>query len=227
MNNISVNFCYLPYNLDNLGTFLKSIKASCSTMIFTTKDCYEYIKNNFAFMPDKNKNSHLKTFMYNGSNKDRVYLSLMPIYSGDFFYLETIFSKSVKHQYADALPNNIVIIALQGEKIYTKPSVVALTPWPDDCPVNCIMEHYPEFQNAIFILTNCAYQRLIPQATLMSNYENSYRLTWHSDEVYMGGSICLKKFDNDCNYLIENMNFPFFQKNYSISGLPSVIYFIV
>ena len=228
MNNfIPVKILNISQSIEAFFCYLKSIKSHRKDMIFFSKNCYTFIKENFTFLGEVFEPYGAKNFLHYAPNTNtRVYFSLMPMYNGEWFYLESLSFGKVNHSKKPNIPKEIVFVTLDNEFPKSTINVEILeTPFTEN-PVNCIMKDSKKFENSILFLTEDAFLTLGRTTNLVSKHKCFYRLEWYSDESYPGGLITLKMFNNGSSYLIENMQFPFFNKAFSINGLPNSVFFI-
>ena len=226
-NCISVKFHKMSRNMDSLSTFLNSIKFKDTTMLFFSKECYEFIKSNSSILGKTLYPFNSRNFMqYNASENIRDYFSLVPLYSGEWIYLQELSSPNISFSYICGLPKQIKFVYLEEEfkQKYIKVKVIDTDIY--QCPVNCVIEDFKKFYNSFLILSEEGFDKLKNTTNLVSYYEGTYNISWASDNDYTGGIVRLKTLNNKKHYLIEGMVFPFFNKTFSINEFPDAIYFI-
>lgn len=229
MNNcIPVKFHKMSRNMDSLSIFLKSIKFNPTTMLFFSKNCYEFLKNNSTILGKTLHPFYSKNFVkYNENKNIRDYFSLISLYSGEWIYLQKLSAPNMFFNYTLDLPKEIILVYFEDEFSPKNVQVKLIKATNHECPVNCIFDNPSQFENSLIILSKENFEKLRRTTNIVSLYEGVFRLFWQCDDNYPGGIITLKTFDEKYHYLVESMEFPFFTKTFSITGLPNAIFFII
>ena len=147
----------------------------------------------------------------------RVYFSLEPLYTDGLVCLEKFLLPAFPHKCEKDLPKSVIIIFLEDEKTVPTPETSLISANSISSMVNDILW----LPSSIFIMTGSAYKRIMESANLISSYCNRYRVLTED------GYISLKSFNGGLNYLVEEIDFANFKKNFSIQNIPKTLHFIV
>ena len=224
---IPVSFHTMPQNIDSLSRFLESIRFKRKVMVFFSKGCYEIIKNSSDLLGETIYPFNSKNFVM--STKDKTLsdsFSFIHMYSGEWVYLENFFSDTMYCDSIFGLPKEIKFVCVENEFLFKEIKTFIISSNDDENPLTGIIDNYDSFKNSLLILTDSSFKKLSMSTNLVSRHKGIYRLSWNSDHSYPGGSITLKSFNNGGYYLLENMDFAFFQKNFDVKSFPNAVFFI-
>jgi len=222
---VPINVCVLPTKTTNLADFIKELNVQSDTMVFLSENCYSHLKNNSVYIDQKNA----KVFrQHDSQNNTKAYIETKNIDSSNCSFLRNIFTNDYIYEYSNGIPSSITMIILEDEIDDFNPSIAAsiIECDKDDSPVNCIINNPSKFEDSIVFLSSSGHEKLKKLTNTVSNVYAIERLVWNADNNYPGGNILLNCLNPDSLYIICNMNFPFFTKNFGFNSIPKAIYFI-
>lgn len=225
---IPVSYNIMPQEVNLLSDFLKSVNPKKNTMFLFSKGSYELIKSiSFPFGEQISPVSSKKFVQLRDQTYSHDYFSFIPMYCGEWFYLENFESDVFNFKFVYGLPSEIKLITLENEfnEKITHSNLIE-TPYREN-PLNCIMYNKTTFENSFVILTKNVFNMLEKNNSITSYHKGFYRLKYEPDYSYPGGLVTLKAFNHANYYLVENMDFPFFKKIFSVKDFPNAIHFII
>jgi len=225
---IPINYHTLSQNIQIISTFLKKIKVKNNTMLLFSKGCYEFIKqSSIPFGEIHSPVSAKKFAQLRNDIWSNDYFSFIPMYSGEWFYLETFHCDDINFDSISNLPQEIKFISLENEFPSLDVNLNIIKSTSDENPLDCIIHDYNKFKNSLIIISENVFSKLERCTNIISYHKGFYRLEYYCDNDYPGGIITLRSFNNAHYYLLENMGFHFFNKIFSVNELPNAIHFII
>jgi len=222
---IPIEFRTLPPGTYYLENFIKKLKLKNDTMVFLSENCYSWLKANSTCMEQPTA----KVFMqHDTKDNSKAFIETINVDSSNCSFLKSFLSSTYHYEYTNGIPKKILILLLDNEKnnFHYDIFVSVLEPDKNESPVECIIDQPALFENSIVFLNSTSYKRLKRNSNTISNIYNFERLIWEPDERYPGGDIMLNCLNLGNLYVICNMSFSFFTKNFSFSSSPKAIYFI-
>ncbi len=222
---IPVTFHSVKKDLPFISILLKEINVKKHTMIFLSRKCYLHLKENMDNICTAFFLYNSNTLMQYEDNNNRTCLSITKL-SCDWLLIESIVSSKINYRVSKAFPTSILFLYLEEEFDEKDIQIHLIETPPFDCPVDIIIRNPDVFKNSMVFLTDVSYNSLKRNTNTISYYKGIHRLSWTSDDSYPGGTIMLRLISEHPFYYLENMDFPFFRKNFSTYDLPDTIYFI-
>lgn len=221
---VPIELKVLPKKISTLKDFVKTLNLSNDIMVFLSENCYSWLKKNSTYI----NNSPSKVFIQYGPSNKRNYIETINIDSSNCSFLKSIFCCNYQYEYSNGIPRKIIMIILENEiKSFSSEISAYVITTPDaENPVNCIINDSSLFDDSIVFLNSKSYHNLKKNTNTISNNYSFERLTWTPDDTYPGGSIMLDCLNYGSLYMICNMDFPFFSKDFCFDKVPKKIIFI-